>query len=238
MIYELVNTFLLGTLFIEMIERRFPNEFNNIIITITLNSIYIYSVLQIAFKKANNQINEFIESKPVLLKIKNHLDTLIGPSNGMISMTQFFKNGKSLTIVETSENNFDFAIYSWLSDDKKCINKKIIYDMNEQITKSECSDIKFMLVEIQIGENAVYKIDLKTADYNFYLVGNKFTKDFFIYYLINHLNIDDSISNKTSFRIKIIDHNVNSIHLNFNEYSEGLILEKDSYKLLCKNHNK
>ena len=36
--------------------------------------------------------------------------------------------------------------------------------------------------KLKLGDNNAYKIDLKTNEYNFYMVGNSFTKQFFIYY--------------------------------------------------------
>lgn len=228
MMSYLLNSFLIGILFADLLERRFPEQVKTALTEATFNAIYLYSKMQIYFAKVNKNFNDYIESKPTLLKIKTDLDALMKPTIGIVTMTQFFKNGKSLTIVETHEHNFDFAIYSWLSDDNKCINKKIIYDINEQMTTSECSDIRFMLVEIKIGEK-VYKIDLKTAEYNFYLVGNKFTKDFFVYYLINHLNIDETDLNESSFSIKIIDHNVETFQMDFTDKNESILLRKEDY---------
>jgi hypothetical protein len=97
------------------------------------------------------------------------------------------------------------------------------------MTTAEYSDIKFMLVEIKIGENKTYKIDLKTNEYNFYLVGNKFTKDFFVYYLINHLNIGETDLNEANISIKIIDHNVENFQMNFTDRNESIVLRKNDY---------
>lgn len=228
MISYLLNSFLIGILFADLLERRFPEQFKIFLTEVTFNAIYIYSNVQIYFARANKKFNDYIEGNPTLLKIKTDLDALMKPTGSIVTMTQFFKNGKSLTIVETHEKNFDFAIYSWLSDDNKCINKKIIYDINEPMSVAECADIKFMLVEIKSGEK-VYKIDLKTDEYNFYIVGNKFTKDFFVYYLVNHLNIDETDLIETSFSIKIIDHNVETFQMDFTDKNENIVLAKNNY---------
>jgi hypothetical protein len=229
MISYLLNSFLIGVLFADLLERRFPEQFKIVLTEVTFNVIYLYSKIQIYFARANKNFNDYIEGNPTLLKIKTDFDNLMKPKEGLMTKTEFFKNGKSLTIVETPEKNFDFAIYSWLSDDKKCVNKKIIYDINEPMTISEYSDVKFILIEIKIGENKLYKIHLKTQEYNFYLVGNKFTKDFFIYYLINHLNIDETDLNETRFSIKIIDHNVDSFQMDFTDKNESIVLRKNDY---------
>jgi hypothetical protein len=237
MISYLLNSFLIGILFADLLERRFPEQFKIFLTEVTFNVIYVYSKVQIYFARANKNFNDYIEANPTLLKIKNDLDSIMKPNGGIVTMTQFFKNGKSLTIVETPEKNFDFAIYSWLSDDNKCINKKIIYDIKEPITIAEYSDIKFMLVEIKIGENKAYKIDLKTDEYNFYIVGNKFTKDFFVYYLINHLNIDETDLNEASFSIKIIDHNVENFQMDFTDRNESIVLRKNDYTAELNNND-
>ncbi len=107
------------------------------------------------------------------------LNAIMKHDKSSVKMTEFIKNGERLSIDEASV--CDFALFSWLGDNNKCVNKKIMYDINEPLTVSECSDIKFMLVEMRIRENNVYKVDLKTDDYNFYLVGNKLTRQFFIW---------------------------------------------------------
>lgn len=229
MISYLINSFLIGVLFVDMVERRFPNEFKNIVIQISMNLIFIYSKCQIYLMQINKNINLLIEKNPTLLKIKNEFDNIMKCKKMNVVMTQFFKNGELCNIIEEQENVFDFAIYSWFDVNSNCINKKIIYDINEVVTLPECSDIKFMLVEIKIGENKPHKIDLKTDNYNYYIVGNKFTKQFFIYYLINHLNIDKSELNDAKLSIKLIDHNVNSFQLDFTDKNESIIVRKNDY---------
>jgi hypothetical protein len=229
MISNLLNSFLIGILFTDLLERRFPEQFRTILTEVTFNTLYLFSKMQIYFARANKNFNDYIESNPTLLKIKNDLDAIMKPKGGFVAMTEFFKNGKTLNIVETHEKNFDFAIYSWLSDNNKCINKKIIYDINEPMSIEEYSCIRFMLVEIKIGENKVYKIDLKTDEYNFYIVGNKFTKDFFIYYLVNHLNVDETELNESKFSIKIIDQNVETFQMDFTDKNESIVLAKNNY---------
>jgi len=219
MISCLLNTFIVCTLFADLLERRFPEQTRTIATDLTFNVLYLFSKTQIYFTKVIKNINNFLKSHPT---IKKELST----------NTEFFKNGKILNTDTSSKH--DFALFSWVEHDTPCVNKKIVYDVNEvndQITLSEHSDIKFMLVEITVGENQTYKVDLKTRDYNFYLVGNKFTKEFFIYYLINHLNIDKTDLNESNFSIKIIDHNVNIFHMDFTDKNENFVLTKMDYLL-------
>ena len=229
MISHLLNTFLTGILFADLLERRFPEQFRAILTDITFNVLYLYSKFQIYFSGINRKLNNFIEANPTLSKLKNELDSIIKPK--VVISTQFIKNGEYLNLEDASK--CDFALFSWLGDDKKCVNKKIIYDMNEPMNIVESSNIKFMLIEIQFGENK-YKIDLKTDDYNFYLVGNKFTEQFFRYYLKQHLTINETKGINDKFTLKIIDHNVNTLEIKFTDKNESMLLEKNGYKIINK----
>jgi hypothetical protein len=228
MISHFFKSFLLGVLFVDFVERRFPQQFRSFLTDITFNALYFYSKFQIYFAKVNKQFNDFVDSSQILSKLKNELNTFTNTKKA-VTLTQFIKNGEYLCLEEAS--NCDFGLFSWLGDDNKCINKKIIYDINEPMTMAECSDIKFMLVEIQNGENK-YKVDLKTDDYNYYLVDNKFTKQFFIYYLKKNLYINQPINHNDKFTLKIIDHDVNTVEINFTDKNESIILEKNGYKVV------
>ena len=126
MMSHLINSFILGVLFIEMLERRFPKEFQNTVIQASLKCIFLYSKLQIYLNQINQNINLLIEKNPTLLKIKNEFDNIMKCKKMNIAMTQFFKNGEQCNIIENPEEELDFAIYSWFKDNNsKCINKMI-----------------------------------------------------------------------------------------------------------------
>jgi hypothetical protein len=229
MISHLLNSLLIGVLFADMLERRFPQQVREFLTNITFNALYLYSKMQIYFAKMNKTFNNFIEANPTLLKIKNELDSIIKLKKTVVTCSEFFKNGDCLHLEDAPK--FDLAIYSWLGDDNKCVNRKTIYTATEPTTMTEQSDIKFMLVEIKIGENKPYKIDLKTDKYNFYLVGNKFKKQFFLYYLKQLLRIYEPFNENDKIILKIIDHNVNMIEVVFTDKNESVILEKNGYKI-------
>lgn len=226
---QILNSILIGSLFFDMLERRYPTEFKNALIQTSMNLIFIYSKLQIHLIKINKKIYDFIESNSTLLKIKNEFDAIMKSRNNGVSMTEFFKDGK----VAGGDLEIDFAIHSWFDNDKKCFNKQIIHNINKLITMtecSECSDIKFILVELIIGENK-YKIDLKTDNFNYYIVGNEFNKQFFIFYLKHHLKVIENINSDTQMTLKIIDNNINELKIDFTDKNEYILLEKNGYKL-------
>ena len=229
---QILNSILIGSLFFDMLERRYPTEFKNTLIQTSMNLIFIYSKLQIHLIKINKKIYDFIESNSTLLKIKNEFDAIMKSRNNGVMMTEFFKDGK---IVNDETNNVDFAINSWFDNDKNIINKQIVFNLNNPISVPECSDMKFILVELIIGENK-YKIDLKTDNFNYYIVDNEFNKQFFIFYLKHHLKVIENINSDTQMSLKIIDNNINELKIDFTDRNEYILLEKNGYKLEITNH--
>lgn len=240
--YDFFIGFSIGLLLNDFFDRRCPNEYKiftnqmtNLFVNVSFNCIYYYSKCQIFFINIRNNLNLFIETSPALLKLKNDINSLIKCKPDKVLMYEFIKDGKITEFWDfNSVNKPDLMIFSWLDNDKKCVNKKIIYE-NGCTNVAEVSDIKFMLTEIKIGENS-HKIDLKTDKFNYYLVGNKFTKNFFIFYLKQYLEVDDIVSD-TQMTLKIIDHDVNKIEIEFTDKNESILLEKNGYKLEITNHN-
>jgi len=238
MISYLLNSFLIGFLFVDMLERRFPTQFQNLMINISYNSIYYFGKLQIFFGQVKRNIDTFIENNPSLTQIKEKIDLLLSKPETQQVTHYYVKNSQLYKLSDINGIEADFMLLSWLSDDKKCFNKKIIYNKNEEVLMSEKSDIKFLLIEIKIGDSNSRKIDLKTDYFDYYLVGNKFTKDFFIFYLKHYLQFNNEIKDTDKISIKIIDHDVNTINLDFTDKNESILLEKNGYKLSITNHSK
>jgi hypothetical protein len=224
------RTFLLSFLLCDYLERKYPKKYEDFFITVSYNLIYVYSKAQIFYMNIVKTVNKKIEETPKLLKLKNDLDLLLNQKNGTVIMIECIKNGilsDNLSMIEC-----DFALYSRLDDSNKCLNKKIVYDLDESIDVYEVSTIKFLLVELKNGSD-VYKIELKNDVYNFYIVGNRFTKQFFQYYLTEILKITESVDN---FSLHIIDHEVNTVDLDFSDENAYILLEKTDYKLSILNN--
>jgi hypothetical protein len=232
MLTTLLRTGIIALLLNDYLKRNYPDKYQEMIVSFSYYLIYLYSKSQILYMNLIKVVNKKIEGNPNLLKLKNDLDLLMKPKYGIVTMLDYIKNGNSVDITtDKSEEGCDFMIYSWLDDTKTCINKKLMYDLNEALSFSEVSDIKFFLVELKIGENNSHKIELKTDEYNFYMIGNSFNKQFFIYYLKEILKISEEIKEDDKFSLKIIDHDVNTIKLDFTEKNENIILKKNGYKL-------
>ena len=234
MISHYFNSFILWFLFVDFLERRFPNEFRRILTDATINGLYLLSKTQIYFSRVNKNVKSYIETNSFLSSVKFGIEKIMEYTKEDICMYELIKNGESMTYSDGIK--YDFVLYCWLSKDSKCLNKQIIYGMDEPISKSEVSDIRFILIEILTGEKC-HKINLRTDNYNFYLVGNKFTKQFFVYYLKEYLSFHEPINENEKFILRIIDHDVNNITVDFNDKNESVILEKNGYKISITNHH-
>ena len=239
MISHLLNSFFIGVLFIDMLERRFPTKFQNIIMSVSYNSIYYFSKLQIYFNQFKRNLDIVIDNNPNLLNIKEKFVSILSkPETEQVTTRYVVKNHKLYHLSDTNGSNPDFIILSWLSNDKKCFNQKIIYSKNDDILIIDNSDIKFLLIEFKVGDNQTFKIDLKTCEFNYYIVGNKFTKDFFIFYIKHYLHFNTNIKETDKCSLKLIDHDVNTINLDFTDKNESILLEKNGYKVSNTTHIK
>ena len=120
-----------------------------------------------------------------------------------------------------------------------CINKihYIEYpEFNNDSDFSDCSEyynynmsnIKFMSVSIDYNNNS-YPIELKTDNYNYYMVNNVLNKSFFQYYLCNVLNISVDMNDPVfNYYVNIIDHNVNIVGLT---PEQSLIIKENEYEI-------
>ena len=233
MLTTLLRTGILAILLNDYLKRNYPDKYQELIVSVSYNLIYLYSKAQILYMNLITVVNKKIEENPNLLKLRNDLDLLLKPKSGIVTMLEYVRNSNLVDITsDKGDNECDFTIYSWLDSTKSCVNKKLLYDSKEPLSFSEVSDIKFFLVELKFGEKNSHKIELKTDEFNFYVVGNSFNKQFFIYYLKQILKISEEIKDDDKFNLKILDHNVNTVELDFTDQNESILLEKTGYKLL------
>lgn len=213
--------FSLGIRINDFFDRHYPDEYKifathmkNLFVNISYNSIYYCSKCQIFFMNIRNGLDLFIEATPILLKIRNHINNLNIYSNKCNNNVEYY-------------SDYGFCVYNY--NDNNIINKQLFYE-NSDHKINEKSDIKFMLIEFKNGDNT-YKIDLKTDKFNYYLVGNKFTKNFFIFYIKTHINKNSEFSDDNNYTLKFIDHDVNMVGIDFTHNDESILLEKNGYKI-------
>jgi hypothetical protein len=210
-----LNYLYIGILITVILEKGYTEQFHNFIISLSYDCIYFYSKFQIMSIRFKNSISKFVDSKPFLLKFKNFV-------NQKLSSELYNK-------IEKFEE-YGFSISNIIENG--VINKKIIYDDN-YVDTIEKSEIKFILIEFFIVDEYCnkYKIDLKTDTFNYYMVGNILNKNFFMFYLNNHLNIKTNFNDQCKFYIKIIDNDINELELYFTAKNEKIIIYKNHYTI-------
>jgi hypothetical protein len=232
-ITNLLRTVLFAFLLNDYLKRTYPKMYEDILVKSSFNLIYAFSVVQIKLKK----LQEYVcKNNPKLAAILEKYNKINIDNN-----VDFVLEGKIIhstnisTLNDDHPQKFDFIIYSDCTGEeinKKIISKPITADAKDDY-KCEKSDIKFMLIELKFGDKII-KIDLKSDTYNFYVVGNCFTKQFFQYFLIEILKQPESVDN---FSIKFIDHNVDTVEVDFSDKNSSILLEKKEYKLSITNDN-
>jgi hypothetical protein len=232
-VYDFFIGFSIGLLLNDFFDRRFPNQYKifsdyltNLFVNVSFNCIYYYTKCQIFF-------TTYIESNPIYLKIINAIQSKINKTTKKSLEVLFIKDNFHYNIPIDLP---DFIITSNLSTTP--VAKRITSEENYQNVVFEECNIKFMLVEFQIGEK-LYKIDLKTDKYNYYMIDNKFTKDFFIFYINEYLLTkyeQHEVNKYEKYILKIIDNDVNKVEIVFTDKNESILLEKNGYKLTITNH--
>lgn len=221
------------------LKKNYPEKYNEYLIAVSMNIIYITSVVQIKIKKCKKYI---YRTNPRLVElINNYMKT----NNDNKHNVEFILDGKVIYsstrenitnyIVDTPKEDFIlYSDYSTINSENICINKKIINDLitEDKNFDYELSDIRFMLCELIVGD-IVYKIDLKSDNYNYYLVDNIINKKFIVYYLLNHyhetVSLDEIKNENSKFILKIIDNNVNICEIDLTNGSSFIQIKKDSY---------
>jgi hypothetical protein len=126
---------------------------------------------------------------------------------------------------EPDENSIYLFFDNESAVENKCVNRVILHSQ-PFLTKYEVSNIQFMLVEAKINDIS-YKINLKTEQFNYYIVDNILDLKFFKYYLFDLLTSEDK-KNLDKIMVKIIDHNVNMRELEISD-DKFIIIKKDDY---------
>lgn len=202
-------------------------NFKLYVINIFYNIINVFSKLQIYFIKFCKLINKLIDENDVLFNIKNRIQTSL---KNKIQNVELIKDGVSYTEVI---NNFDFVIYSDNNDGNSDITNKVIIQNDINIPKNyKISNVKFIMVELIIGDRLSYILDFKNKHFNFYIVGNIFNLKFIEYYIKNIIKNEFTINNDERIILNILDENVNNIMVEIYPKTQSIILETNTYKII------
>jgi len=191
-------------------EENFIKNFNKFIGNIFYIIIYNYSKVQIFLSKYKYYFT-FITN--LLNKFLNYI------------------NNKDLN---SNLSIYNFNIESFTDSNTNIKYHKIIINNNDDKSDKsdnndfEVSNVKFISIIVSIN-NKTYNIQLKTDNFNYYLVGNIFTKDFFIFYINYYLRNNNEIFDIQNYFIEIIDENINTIKLDKND---KILINKNSYEII------
>jgi hypothetical protein len=103
MLTTLLRTGILAILLNDYLKRNYPDKYQELIVSISYNLIYLYSKAQILYMNLIRVVNKKIEENPNLLKLRNDLDLLLKPKSGIITMLDYIKNGNSVNITSDTE---------------------------------------------------------------------------------------------------------------------------------------
>jgi hypothetical protein len=231
--------FSLSILLNDFFERRCPDEYrkfidklHNLLIGLSYNCIYCYSNLQIFLFRTKHDLNKFIDNNPTLSRLRDDANKMLTKKPSGPNFTSYSVKDSEVYNVQKS------STYFIICDDsrKTPIGKKLFYDesyIDHNNIKFEKSTAKFLLIEFKVGDNDAYKIDLATDAFDFYFVDNKFTKEFFIYYVKKYLNSNLDVKPDTRCIIKIIDESVTIKTFDF-QGNESITLTADCYNITYK----
>jgi len=243
--------------FIECYKSLYPVEFqemfDNILIilkpkllTFSYNLIYYYSYLQIQFIRLKTKLMPYIRFICTSIEQYLKMDKIINSPDFPVPKCKFelYEKGIQQTNVllpketinalkdELEWNNlYDLVI--WSDNNADYENKIHYYCFDLPFSFDyQLSNIKFMSVDLTYN-NQVYAVDLKTDNYNHYIVNNKLNSRFFQYYLQNILNVTVA-SDNFDYTVNILDHNVNFVELTPNC---ELIIKENDYEIIHLHNN-
>jgi hypothetical protein len=135
---------------------------------------------------------------------------------------------------------YDFIIYTDTSNNQvytKIIQYNSLLNLQD---KTNFEYVKttytFLMVEFIVGDK-IYNVELQTNKYNFYIKDNILDKKFFLYYL-QHIHPDKIKFEDTDIQmdeiiLKIIDHNVSVVNIDFTKDSNQCIrLNETDYQII------
>lgn len=220
-------------------KRNYPQQYEAFIINASYKLIYFYSKCQIIYIKFYNKIKSYIDTipktKPTTIKniIKNDICHYInGEKHNSFIADSILEQFVVYDLLKEDENSIYIYSDYFQPIEDNCINKVIISE-NPVSLIYDISNIKFMLLEVKVNDN-MYKINLKSDTYNYYIDGNILNRQFFIYYLKTYYSeqITKELNKNYYFpdilHIKLIDQDINVKELEITN-SKHIILYKDSY---------
>ena len=236
-------SFLLVNQLLIFLKKNYPDDYNNYVISISYNIIFIYSKVQLITMK----VSKYLKSYMVYLKNKYpelpKLFLTFGETNDYV---EFIKDGEvflktnvdNINKINTKIYNFDFILLTRIYEGN--IKNKIIYyylpednDFSSYLPLIENSNLHFILVELTIQDYTIV-LHFKNHLYNYLMMGNIFDFSFLIYFLKTHYNneykkLDICNLSEKDLKMRIMDGNVNNYEF---DMSNKIKINKNDFTLI------
>lgn len=216
-LFAVLKTSALLILLNDYFKRTYPEKYETLLVEIPLQMIYIYSKCQIMSGKIQRKVNEFIDANPPIKKFINDIykysDTRDLEIEYIVNGDVSGKYKRTQSLPDTRDKANEMLIFSDLSTNEKCVNKKILQPDIDFTYK--ISSVQFILFEVRFvvkTETKCIVVLLKSDTYNYYIVNNIIDKKFLKYYLKNYASdsvTSEEIKEINTFHVKVIDNDVN-----------------------------
>jgi hypothetical protein len=213
-------------LLVDLLERRFPDQLQDIFITLSYNSILYYSKCQIWMTQWYRHILPTSPKKQINVNDLSFQDRY---------KRSFISNYMYIDKEDPMPEVYDIEMYTDIATQPHL--KYLYYRETRTVSNPmpELSNIQFMLMEFIVNNDNIFRIQLKTDEYNYYTVGNRFGRLFCVFYVNHHLNAKLVVTPSDQLAIRLIDHEVNSVLVDVSEnqhHDTCIELKKDGYTLL------
>ena len=187
-----------------IVNKKYPGFYKQVAVGVAYKFIRLYSKAELFYRNNIKSLN-FNNTNEYITFIDNNTSVLVLEADEVLKLDKF--PDCDFLIFQDAKNNCLFS-----------------YELEEDSLECEVTEYTFMLVEVLVGTDT-YKLDLKSDDYNYYVVGNVFNQTIISYLLKRFYELDDV----KQYRVKLLDHNVESVE--FDE-QKSLILKKATYALV------
>ena len=210
---------------------------NNYFQELIYNCVYIYSKIQLYY---------FSNVHPFLVSLTECIHFILTGENYDTdnNSIEFYDEGKLILSEKVlqypnildSFSCYNLIIYSHYNIDL-IYDKKLFYKSTNSNIKKEnekvdigidISNVKFVDITL-IYNNNTYPIKLSTNKYNFYIVDNVINMIFIKYYIINMLYLSIDNTKNFTYKLIIMDNNINVLNLDEND---SILLLKNDDKIM------
>jgi hypothetical protein len=203
------------------------NKFKSVGIKLIYNIIYFYSACQIKCNQTYTFLLPYFKSETKDTNNELMIEQYEMDTNKLVE-TESDDIHNKLTIISKTNINTNTNTNTNIVK-----NKRVVYEIELALAKEvefDVSEITFIALYLNYND-ARYNINLKSDNFNYYLVGNAIDKRFVQYYINTVLNVKFSYldSKMSTYQLELMDHDVKMVSLNADQ---SIIIEKNGYHIL------